>query len=113
MALAGVHVSCVQAGMEAANYGANGVLPVYVGAPVLGENLTVAGTGTLVAPSGVGGLPGRSWIFRVSAAQDSWVVVGPLATLPVPGATTGYFVPVGVPVDIGVLPGMGWAWAAA
>lgn len=105
MALAGVNVTCGYAGF--AGFGGN-TQALLTGA-VWSENLTTAGVSTNTAPAPRG--PSGLSVFRVRAAADAWVAVGP--GTPNAGQSPRHFVAAGSDYDIPVNPGDKFAWIAA
>lgn len=110
MALTGVHVACVRAGIFG-NAGYHSSVAVAIGAPVWSENVTSAGAGTRAAPAADVRAPQSPWVFIVHSAVDAYVAVG--ATPGTPSATNGYFVPAAGETSIAVNAGDTWAWTDA
>ncbi|AIC27069.1 hypothetical protein IE4771_CH01952 [Rhizobium etli bv. mimosae str. IE4771] len=104
MAFSGLHVVCGYAGSQSQRYTSQAVF----GKIAWSESPATGVTSTNVAPvsSDIAGDP----IFRINAAADSWVSVGPT-----PNATSGtrFLVRAGADYDVYVEPGAKLQWIAA
>jgi hypothetical protein len=104
MAFTGIHIICANAGGQSVG------IQALISSPHWSETLATPGTTTKATPSASDSPQGKTQIFRIRAAADSWVALGET-----PNAITGtrYFVPANVDYDVFAGRNEKVAWIAA